>query len=101
MESQSTTPTPDEALQRLMDGNNRFVHGQMTNLTQIEAIKARRAVARGQPPFAVVLACSDSREPPEIVFDQGLGDLFVVRTAGACIDDIAIGSIEYAVEHLG
>ena len=101
MESQSTTPTPDEALRWLMDGNDRFVHGRMTKLTQIEVVKARLAVAHGQQPFAVVLACSDSRVAPEIVFDQGLGDIFVVRSAGACADEIAIGSIEYAVEHLG
>ena len=101
MESETTTPTPDEALHRLMEGNSRFVYGRMTRLTQLEVVKARLAVAHGQHPFAVVLTCSNSRVAPEIIFDQGIGDIFVVRTAGACADEIAIGSIEYAVEHLG
>ena len=101
MESQSTTPTPDEALQRLMEGNNRFVHGQITMPHPAAVIKSRLDVAHGQHPFAIVLACADLRVAPELIFDQGLGDIFVVRTAGACADEIAIGSIEYAVEHLG
>lgn len=53
-----------------------------------------------QNPFAVVITCSDSRVPPEIIFDCGLGDLFVIRTAGNVVDDISLGSVEYAVEHL-
>ncbi len=55
----------------------------------------------GQAPFAVIVGCSDSRVPPEIIFDQGIGDLFVVRTAGNILDSIGMGSIEYAVQHLG
>lgn len=63
-------------------------------------ISRRNEVEKGQNPFAVIVGCSDSRIPPEIIFDQGLGDLFVIRTAGHVVDDIALGSIEYAVEHL-
>ncbi len=90
--------TGDEALKRLMDGNRRFSGDQYAK----KAIGApRRAeLAKGQHPFAIVLSCSDSRVPPEIVFDQGLGDLFVVRVAGNVADSIALGSIEYAAEHL-
>ncbi len=60
-----------------------------------------RALAAGQHPFAVILGCADSRVPPEIIFDQGLGDLFVIRVAGNILDDAILGSIEYAVEELG
>src|SRR6059036_1627413 len=62
--------------------------------------KRREELAKSQHPFAVVLGCSDSRVPPEIVFDQGLGDLFVLRVAGNVINDESLGSIEYAVDHL-
>ena len=60
----------------------------------------RQEIAKGQHPYAIVLTCSDSRVPPEILFDTGLGDIFVIRVAGNTVDDAAIGSIEYAVEHL-
>lgn len=94
-----TSTWTDIQLQRLIDGNKRFtdskpMHGNQTR-------ERRSEVAKGQKPFAVVVTCSDSRVPPEIIFDQGLGDLFVIRTAGNIIDDIGLGSIEYAVEHLG
>jgi carbonic anhydrase len=86
-------------LKKLSDGNTRFVTSHMIhpNISDIR----RTEVAQGQKPFAVILTCSDSRVPPEIIFDQGLGDLFVIRTAGEVVDDIAIASIEYAIEHLG
>lgn len=88
-----------DALQRLLDGNRRFVNGTSMHP---DADGARRASLKtGQKPFAVILSCSDSRVPPEIIFDQGLGDLFVVRVAGNVFDDAVDGSIEYAVEHLG
>ncbi len=87
-----------QAWHRLMAGNARFVEGRLEHPEQ--SVKRREQVARGQRPFAVVLACSDSRVPPEIVFDTGLGDVFVVRVAGNTADDAAIGSIEYAVEQL-
>ncbi len=90
--------TATRAWQRLQAGNTRFVNNR---LEHPDCSSIRRAeVARGQHPFAVVLACSDSRVPPEIVFDVGLGDIFVVRVAGNTADAAAIGSIEYAVEHL-
>ncbi|MBX3086491.1 MAG: carbonic anhydrase [Anaerolineae bacterium] len=91
--------TPDEALKRLLDGNARFVSGKATHDHQNAARQAE--VATGQAPFAVIVSCADSRVPPEIVFDQGLGDLFVVRTAGNIVDDVVLGSIEYAVANLG
>lgn len=88
-----------EALQKLMDGNKRFVSGSLTQKDL--SAKKREELAKGQKPFATVLTCSDSRVPPELLFDQGLGDVFVVRVAGNVVDPIALGSIEYAAEHLG
>ena len=87
--------TPAQALQRLMDGNARFVAGQMTSPNQNAARRA--AVASGQSPYAIILGCADSRVPPEIVFDEGLGDLFVVRVAGNAPNSQLIASIEYGV----
>lgn len=88
----------DQALERLRRGNERFVGGRALHPQQSR--ERREEVAHGQQPFAVILACSDSRVAPEIVFDQGLGDLFVIRTAGNVVDDVALGSIEYAVHLL-
>lgn len=88
-----------QPLQKLVDGNKRFTDSKQIHSNQTS--ERRLEVAKGQKPFAVVVTCSDSRVPPEIIFDQGLGDLFVIRTAGNIIDDIGLGSIEYAVEHLG
>jgi carbonic anhydrase len=73
----------------------------LTHAGPEQIAEARGAVAKGQNPFAVIVGCSDSRVGPEIVFDRGLGDLFVVRAAGEVVDSAALGSIEYAVEHLG
>jgi carbonic anhydrase len=87
------------ALERLRAGNERFVQGEPSRLHQ--SMERRSEVAREQKPFAVIVGCADSRVPPELVFDQGLGDLFVVRCAGNVLGEAAIGSIEYAVEHLG
>ncbi len=89
----------DAARVKLMSGNKRFVSSHMKHTGH--NFRRRLEIAGGQHPFAVVVCCSDSRVPPEILFDQGLGDLFVIRLAGNIIDDAAIGSIEYAVEHLG
>src|SRR5437773_6396301 len=69
-------------------------------VTAAEAAKRRAELTKSQHPFAIIVSCSDSRVPPEIVFDQGLGDLFVLRVAGNVIDDHSLGSIEYAVDHL-
>ena len=87
------------ALARLMDGNRRYVAATVSSGKPVAAQRA--ALATGQHPFAIVVACADSRVAPEIVFDQSLGDLFVIRTAGNLVDDYALGSIEYAVGHLG
>ena len=89
----------EEAVSRLKAGNERFVRHEATHPDQ--GAERIRALSGGQHPFAVILSCSDSRVPPEVVFDQGLGDVFVVRVAGNSIDDAVLGSIEYAVEHLG
>lgn len=88
----------DAARLMLMSGNKRFVESRMRHSGH--TVRRRIEIANGQHPFAVVVCCSDSRVPPEILFDQGLGNLFVIRLAGNIIDDAAIGSIEYAVEHL-
>ena len=88
-----------ELRQKLVDGNNRFISAQATHPNSSAA--RREEVAKGQHPFAIIVSCSDSRVPPEILFDQGMGDLFVIRVAGNVVDDIGIASIEYAVEHLG
>ena len=91
--------TPAEAWAALVAGNQRFVSGQMLHPSQDVAHRAE--LSAGQAPFAVVFGCSDSRVAAEIVFDQGLGDTFVVRTAGHVIDTTVLGSIEYGVEVLG
>lgn len=91
--------SPDEALAKLVAGNTRFVEGKQA---QKDVGNNRRTeLTKGQQPFAVILSCSDSRVPPEHIFDQGLGDIFVVRVAGNVADSIELGSVEYAVEHLG
>lgn len=84
---------------RLFDGNARYSTSKLQHPRQDR--QRREEVAQGQKPFAVVVSCSDSRVPPEVVFDQGLGDLFVVRTAGHVVDSVALGSIEFAVAKLG
>ncbi len=89
----------DRALQKLMEGNTRYVSARAAHPNQAPARRAE--VVGGQHPFAVIVGCSDSRVPPEIIFDQGLGDVFVVRLAGHVLSDEALGSIEYAVDHLG
>jgi len=116
---------PAEAITRLKEGNARFTSGKpqpdesseerafmarnsyenvgMTflGMTADQVAKRRAELAKSQHPFAAILSCSDSRVPPEIVFDQGLGDLFIVRVAGNVINDENLGSIEYSVDHLG
>ena len=87
----------DETLKKLLSSNQNCVSGK---LTQRDLPARRGELVKGQHPSAVVLSCSDSRVPPELIFDQGLGDLFVVRVAGNVADSVALGSIEYAVEHL-
>jgi carbonic anhydrase len=89
-----------EALTRLREGNARFVANQMRTLEH--AHEARRAeLVSGQEPFAIVLGCSDSRVPAELVFDQGFGDLFVIRVAGNIVAPSQVGSVEFAAERFG
>jgi len=89
----------DQALAKLMAGNQRYVRHREQHPD--ESMARRKELESGQHPFAVILGCADSRVSPELLFDQGLGDLFVVRVAGNVVDDDIFGSIEYAVEHLG
>ncbi|MBO9553328.1 MAG: carbonic anhydrase [Cellulomonas sp.] len=93
------TLTPAQAWSALREGNDRFVRGEMQHPSQ--GVDRRAELSAGQAPFAVLFGCSDSRVAAEIIFDQGLGDLFVVRTAGHVLDTTVIGSIEYGVEVLG
>jgi len=90
--------TPDLAWQRLKDGNSRFA-ADRSERKDLGASK-RQGLVKGQHPFAIVLACADSRVPPEHIFHQGLGDIFVIRVPGNYVDTSIIGAIEYAVEHL-
>ena len=90
---------PDDALARLMEGNQRFVTNKTRDPNQSAA--RRTLLAGGQHPFATVFSCVDSRVPPEHVFDRGLGDLFVIRTAGHVIDSAVLGSLEFGVAELG
>lgn len=90
---------PDVAIERLKAGNARFVKGKPSRPNATP--KRRAEIAASQHPFAIVVSCSDSRVPPEMVFDAGLGDLFVVRTAGEVVTAVEMASIEYAVDHLG
>src|SRR5919198_4022317 len=117
---------PAEALSRLKEGNGRFTAGNPQHshesvderkhmaansyenagmislgMTSEQAAKRRAQLAKSQHPFAIILSCSDSRVPPEIVFDEGLGDLFIVRVAGNVLNDEGLGSIEYGVDVLG
>jgi carbonic anhydrase len=87
------------ALQKLKEGNERYVFEHVEH--PHEGAQRRVDLSRAQHPFAIVLGCGDSRVVPELIFDQGVGDLFVLRIAGNVADDAVIASIEYAVEHLG
>lgn len=98
----STPPprlTADQALQRLLDGNARFVAHQERYPDRGPEIRLQ--LAETQHPFAVILGCADSRVPPEILFDEGLGDLFVIRNAGNIVDTTSLASVEYGVAQLG
>lgn len=88
----------DDALSKLKEGNLRFVEGKPSHK---DLVKKRGELTSGQKPYAIILTCSDSRVAPEHIFDAGLGDLFVVRNAGNLASTVALGSIEYAAEHLG
>jgi carbonic anhydrase len=88
----------EEVLRRLIDGNARYREGRPEG--EGRGAERREQTAAGQKPMAIVLTCSDSRVPPEIIFDAGIGDLFVVRVAGNVEDDLVRGSMEYAAAHL-
>jgi len=87
-----------DPISTLLEGNKRCAEGEQAKKDIGETRRAE--LTKGQHPFAVVISCSDSRVPPELIFDQGLGDIFVVRVAGNVIDPVVLGSIEYGVEHL-
>lgn len=96
----SRQPMPANAFERLQAGNDRFARHRMKHPDQSAARIAE--TAEGQKPFAVIVACSDSRVSPEIIFDEGIGDLFVIRNAGNIVEEEdVLASVEYAVEHLG
>lgn len=90
----------DAALQRLKEGNDRFVKGQTGHVEAVERVHRGESVDT-QSPFAIVLACSDARVPIELVFDQGIGDLFVIRVAGNIVASSQVGSVEYAAQEFG
>src|SRR5690606_33967175 len=92
--------TAKEALDRLREGTRRFV-ADKSNAGDASLVNRRREIVDGQQPFAIILGCSDSRVPAEMVFDQGLGDLFVIRVAGNVVAPSQIGSVEFAAERYG
>jgi carbonic anhydrase len=95
----NSSSDPAGALQSLLEGNTRFVEGRPQHPNQ--DVDRRAELKSGQDPFAVVFGCSDSRVAAEIIFDRGLGDLFMVRTAGHVVDSAVLGSVEFAVDALG
>ena len=95
---ETTMSSADQALALLLDGNARYVSG--TPVGPRRTVDRRTQVAGGQAPYATILSCADSRVPPELVFDAGLGDLFVHRVAGNVLNEELLGSIEYGAEHL-
>ena len=97
-DTQAATPA-EKALGWLKNGNTRYIKGKLRRDGQSAADRER--LTAGQHPQTILLSCSDSRVPPEVVFDQKLGEIFVVRTAGEALDNVALASLEYAVDHLG
>ena len=89
---------PEEAFKELQSGNQHFIANEPQKQ---DFVKQREELSKGQAPKVIVVTCSDSRVSPELIFDKGLGEVFVVRTAGNVVDSVAIGSIEYSAEHLG
>lgn len=97
-ERPETVVSGTEAKKLLVEGNKRFTEAKPANIDL--GSTRRKALLTGQKPFATIISCSDSRVPPELLFNQGLGDLFIIRNAGNIIEPVATGSVEYAVEHL-
>ena len=98
-DAKKTTLTADQALALLKEGNTQYLSD--SPVTAAKGRERRLEIARGQTPFAVLVSCSDSRVPPELLFGRGLGELFIVRNAGNTVDTVAMGSIEYAIAVLG
>jgi carbonic anhydrase len=98
--AEKSTVSAEQAEKLLKEGSHRFIKSYCGKNPK-QGNKCLADVNMSQAPFAVVVACSDSRVPPELLFDRGLGDLFIIRLAGNIVDDAALGSIEYAVDHLG
>lgn len=98
MAKNETEYTADQALQRLKDGNARFVRGEARFPTVQKEVLAE--LAKGQAPYATILGCSDSRVPPELIFDAGFGELFVIRVAGNVLGPTILGTLQYAGSHL-
>ncbi len=98
-ETSTTSYTADEALARLVAGNERFVRGEARFPTVQKEILA--GLAAGQQPYATILGCSDSRVPPELIFDAGFGELFIIRVAGNIVSPDVMGTLQYAATHLG
>ena len=98
-DAKKTTLTADEALALLKEGNSKSLTD--SPVRAVQGRERRLEIARGQTPFAVLVSCSDSRVPPEVLFGRGLGELFIVRNAGNTVDTVALGSIEYAIAVLG
>ena len=95
---QQSVISADEAIQRLLEGNNRFRQGKARFPTVCKETLAD--LARGQKPYATILGCSDSRVPPELIFDANFGELFIIRVAGNVISPEVMGSMQYAGAHL-
>ena len=89
----------EQALKKLMSGNEKYLSGNIT--PDIDASLRKDLAKNGQHPYAIVITCSDSRVPAELIFDSSIGDIFVIRTAGNVVSDFEIGSVEYGAEHLG
>ena len=98
VEVENPVANADEALQRLLEGNQRYAANKSTDLNESQS--RRVEVAGGQSPFATIFSCVDSRVPPELIFDRGLGDLFVIRTAGQVLDNAVLGSLQFGVAEL-
>lgn len=98
MTAEAPVANADEALARLLEGNQRYATNKSLAVNESET--RRVEVAQGQSPFATIFSCVDSRVPPELVFDRGLGDLFVIRTAGQVLDKAVLGSLEFGVAEL-
>lgn len=98
VEVENPVANADEALQRLLEGNERYAANKSVDLN--ESQNRRAEVAGGQSPFATIFSCVDSRVPPELIFDRGLGDLFVIRTAGQVLDNAVLGSLQFGVAEL-